>query len=36
MKKENVITVNDQHIIQGKLFIPDKGKISVLHCIHES
>ena len=27
--------VNDQHIIQGKLFIYDKGKLSVLHCIHE-
>ena len=27
--------VNDQHIIQGKLFISDKGKLSVLHCIHE-
>ena len=34
-KRENVINVNDQHIIQGKLFILDKGKLSVLHCIHE-
>ena len=31
----SIHSVNDQHIIQGKLFIPDKGKLSVLHCIHE-
>ena len=34
-KKENVINVNDQHIIQGKLFMSDNGKLSVMHCMHE-
>ena len=29
------IYCNGQHIIQGKLFISDEGKLSVLHCIHE-
>ena len=35
MSYKQAILVNDQHIIQGKLFISDKGKLSALHCIHE-